>query len=76
MVQAPAIRSVRQLDGFITLTWEAIPSRTYRVQYKDELSQPSWVDISGDVVAQSSTASKTVEGSAADQRFYRIIVVP
>ncbi len=58
----------------ITLTWSALGGRTYRVQYKDELADPDWTNLSPDVTADGPTASKT-DPFVPTQRFYRIIAL-
>lgn len=69
------ITSGYQNGGEATLTWSAIPNRTYRVQYKEKLSENNWTDLSGDVVATLATASKTDTTLAgAAQRFYQVVL--
>ena len=40
------------------LIWDALPNRTYRVQYKSDLSEPTWTDLAGDITADGATAIK------------------
>jgi hypothetical protein len=68
-----------QLQGeTIVLTWNAIPDQTYRVQYKDNVTDAEWTDLT-DVSAAESTA--TVVASLLDEfgripsRFFRIMIV-
>jgi len=59
-----------------TVSWQAIPGKRYRVQYKNNLAFATWSTLAGDVVATNHTATKidsTVSGSA--QRFYRVIML-
>ena len=65
----------RRLGTDATLVWSAVNNRTYRVQYKADLNDPSWTDVPGDVTASGATASKTDTGAADAQRFYRVHVV-
>src|SRR5207244_9334622 len=37
--------------GSARLLWSAVPGRTYRVQFKDSVSDPQWTDLSGDITA-------------------------
>jgi Tol biopolymer transport system component len=63
--------------GQITITWEATPGRSYQVQYKDDLSQSYWNDLSVGVGTIGSTAV-CVDSSASlstSQRFYRVLLV-
>lgn len=57
--------------------WSTEPGRTYRLQYKNNLSESSWHDLPGIITASGPTAS-LVDHSAgtASQRFYRVVLVP
>jgi uncharacterized delta-60 repeat protein len=74
------IQNVHRTGGEVTLTWSAIPNRTYRVQYKEQLSAGTWTDLAGDVAATVATASKTdttLEARAGGtQRFYQVVLLP
>ncbi|HWN95968.1 MAG TPA: lamin tail domain-containing protein, partial [Methylomirabilota bacterium] len=59
-----------------TLTWGSVPSRTYRVEYKNELGDPAWMPLAGDVMATNATASATDPAPPATHRFYRIVELP
>ena len=63
----------RSSDG-IQITWKAVPGVSYRISYKSNLSETSWSDLPGDVVATGTTASKT-DGLSGGQRFYRVMVL-
>ncbi|MBN2508094.1 MAG: lamin tail domain-containing protein [Verrucomicrobia bacterium] len=76
---APVIRSILAdlPEGRVTLVWDAEANRTYRLQYKERLDDPAWLDLEGEITAAGSTASKedaTLGGAA--QRFYRVLRVP
>jgi hypothetical protein len=58
----------------VTLTWTAMPGAVYRVQSKANLAGAGWDDAEGNVIANESTASKTVP-VAGDARFYRVEAV-
>jgi hypothetical protein len=62
-------------DTSVTLLWSTTVGRTYRVQFKSDLAEPSWTDLAGDITADATTAIK-VDGSinGARQRFYRIVI--
>ena len=62
-------------DTSVTLSWNTVAGRTCRVQYKSDLSDPSWADLAGDITADAPTATK-VDGSinGARQRYYRIMI--
>jgi hypothetical protein len=71
------ILSAERVAGNLSLTWSAIQGKQYRVQYKNTLAEPRWTDLSGDITAAGTTASKTDETIGdARQRFYRVIQIP
>jgi hypothetical protein len=53
------------------LRWSAIPGRNYRLQYKDSLEDPSWMNLGDPVMAGGSTVSIDDPGQST-RRFYRI----
>jgi hypothetical protein len=59
----------------IVITWSAVSSGTYRVQYNPVLSSTNWTDLIGDVAATGGTASKT-DILTTTNRFYRVRVLP
>ena len=59
------------------LLWNSTPGRTYRVQFKDDLSASAWSEALQTVTAAGTTAVWTEQGqSAPDKRFYRVLLVP
>jgi len=74
----PEIRIVNAVMGpnSITLTWSAQAGHNYRVEFKDDLSDAEWNELSGDVMASGAQASKTDSSlNGIAQRFYRIVEV-
>jgi hypothetical protein len=63
------------LAGGITLTWSSLPGATYRVQFKNALSEPAWTDLPGDVAATATLATKADPVPIDAQRFYRIMLL-
>ena len=63
-------------DGVVVI-WNAVPGRTYRVQYKNGIEDPDWKELQGDVVATSATGAR-LDGATqtAAARFYRVMAVP
>jgi hypothetical protein len=59
--------------GVVTLTWSAVPDRTYQVEFKDNLEAPAWTPIGGPVSAVDVTASATDSLPPNTRRFYRIL---
>ena len=61
----------------IIINWHAIPGLTYRIQYKNNLNDPTWTDLPGDVQATNNVALKLDALSGTNvSRFYRIIALP
>lgn len=59
------------------LIWNSAPGRTYRVQFKDDLSAAEWSEASQTVTAAGTTAvwiDRTISVPAG--RFYRVFLVP
>ena len=62
--------------GQVTITWQSAPGRSYRVQYKDDLSQTNWNDLSGGVMVNgSSAACQDAMAGTRNLRFYRVTLV-
>jgi hypothetical protein len=72
----PFISSVTQSNGNTTVVWLATSNLVYRLQSKTSLSDSNWVDISGDIVASGSTASKTDPITPVSKKFYRVVLLP
>jgi len=70
------VEVVSLTETSVTLSWNTVAGRTYRLQYKSDLSEPSWTDLAGDIPADATTATK-VDGSihGARQRYYRIMIL-
>src|SRR5439155_896000 len=71
----PVIQSITMSGTDATLVWSSVAGQTYRVQYKNDLSDPNWTDLTPDVTASGATATKMDPVGAATQRFYRISFV-
>ena len=69
----PAILDTSVAGGNFTLTWSAIPGQSYRVQFKNDLTDPSWSDLLPDVTASLDSAMK-MDPLNGTQRFYRVLV--
>ena len=67
---------VVQSGGAFTFQASAIPSRTYRVEFKDLLNAPTWTTLGADLTATGSQILVTGTLASAAQRFYRVMLVP
>ncbi len=65
------------LGGDTTVLWNATPGKSYRVQFKTNLSDPGWVDLQVIVTATNSSAYVVDDsGGAETQKFYRVRLSP
>jgi hypothetical protein len=63
------------LEG-MRITWQALPGKTYEVQWNDPLTQSNWRPL-GTVTAMERTANLTDSDAAFEpQRFYRVVELP
>ena len=76
MVEPPVISQMTALNGIVRFSWSSFPNGTYRVEYKPELSLPSWTVLFPDVVATTNRTSITNNVGGADRRFYRVRLLP
>jgi hypothetical protein len=60
--------------GALILSWNSQPAKSYRVEYKNSLTDPAWTLLQT-VSASSDTTSLSVSLGAAEARFYRIVLV-
>lgn len=59
----------------ISLSWTAIQGLNYRLQYKTNLDDAVWVDLTGDVTATNGVM--TINDPAIyPQRYYRLLLLP
>ena len=57
----------------LNLSWLAQRGVSYRAQFKTNLTDATWLNVSGDVTATNASASKTDSTlSNAARRFYRV----
>ena len=59
--------------GVVTISWSAIPSRAYQVEYKDDLDAATWKPLGNEVSAAGDSASATDFVPSGSHRFYRIV---
>jgi hypothetical protein len=71
-----AIQSIIRVNGEIQLTWEATPGRQYRLQYKDSLTEPEWLDLGAVIQAQANVVTITNVSAVGPFRFYRVQLLP
>jgi hypothetical protein len=59
-----------------TVSWPLASGKTYQVQYKDNLNDPIWQNVPGNITFIGNNAYLTDPSAPADKRFYRILLNP
>ena len=59
----------------VTLTWLALRSRPYQLQFKSDLTQPNSTNSGSPITATDTTASSADTIGTDRQRFYRVLRV-
>jgi streptogramin lyase len=71
----PTVQMVRQPGGgSLTLAWSALAGHPYRVQFKTNLTQSGWSDLTS-VTPSSWTGAVSVPTGPDASRFYRVVPV-
>jgi len=73
---SPLIHPLSLSNGVVTITWSSAAGQTYRVQYKNSLSDEIWADLPIEVTATGPMASTTDTVGDQPQRFYRVWFAP
>ena len=73
VTNAPNMTAAFLTNSNFALRWDAIPQRNYRVQWKHQLMDTNWTDLT-DLTANTNTVLFTDPITQA-QRLYRLIVV-
>ncbi len=73
LVRLPPVTARQTNPGKVALTFPTIIGRSYAIEYKDNLSAPTWGGA-GTILANSTNTSVILQSSfALPQRFYRIV---
>jgi hypothetical protein len=70
------IQSIVVSGGNIILTWSAVSNETYEVQYRTNILDTNWFNITPTVTASGPTASETNAIGNIPQEYFRVIQVP
>jgi len=63
--------------GGVTVEWQSVPGRNYRLQFKETLNDSDWTNVPGDVTAGGAVSSKSdPTATGQTQRFYRVLLIP
>ena len=75
-ISPPIIESIVASGGDVTISWSAVSGRNYRVQFKSDLTEPTWTNLAGDITSTGSTAAKTDATISGNRRYYRVVLLP
>jgi hypothetical protein len=76
VARRPQITSVLpNISGDCSLTFETLPNKTYRVDFKDSLSDSEWQPLAPGGVANGESLTITDGLGGQPERFYRIVVL-
>ena len=70
---SPRFRQTVLRGAQLTLEWEALPGSTYRVEFKNSLSESQWVPLGSGTSATGATLSTIIDIATNAQRFYRVV---
>jgi hypothetical protein len=75
LISLPPVPSVMRQGTTLSLSFPTIPGRTYRVEYKNSLSDPAWLPLGSDHPSGAATQLTVGDDPFATraQRFYRIV---
>jgi hypothetical protein len=75
--QPPQVSSIQFGAGnAIEFTFDTLPGRRYRVEFKEHLDDWAWTPLDSGTIADSGNLTLIDSSSARPQRFYRISVAP
>jgi hypothetical protein len=62
--------------GSLIVSWNSVSNQTYRLQFKNSLTDGSWTDLLPDITATASLTSVTNIVGEQPQRFFRVHTTP
>ncbi len=63
-------------DGYLQISFNTLPGRNYRVQFKNHLSDPVWTALGGNIPGTGEVMNVFDDMTAQAQRFYRLLALP
>ena len=69
---APVISGVSFNAAEAVLSFQALPGRTYRIEYTDDLDTPGWIEDNATHTAVNGVITVNLPGTALPQRFFRV----
>jgi hypothetical protein len=72
----PVFQSASVSNGVLTIALAVEPGQSLQVQYKNDLSQPTWTNLGVPVTATNSSLTISDTTIADSKRFYRVFISP
>lgn len=72
----PALQILGVAGGGLSLHWESAPDQWYQAEFKEKLTDPSWLPASEIMAGTGEMMSVTNAVEAAGQRFFRLRILP
>ncbi len=72
----PFSASIVLSNGMAIVTWDSVPGRSYKLQYKDDITDSTWTDAPPDITATGGKAAAALSQSGIDRRYYRVMLLP
>ncbi len=73
MYLPPQITGANVNGSQFTLSWQTVPGQTYQIEYKDDLTSPTWISSGSSLAGTGGTLSVTNDITQSAQRFFRIV---
>jgi hypothetical protein len=74
-VASPSPLNIQVSGTNIFLNWAGAAAQTYQLEYKNDLTAPSWTPLGGQVTGTSQTLALTNNFGGSPQGFYRLRLV-
>jgi regulation of enolase protein 1 (concanavalin A-like superfamily) len=74
--QLPFISEILRTEQGLQFTWNTLPGNSYRIEYKNRLADPDWLDLMGTITADGNQLT-VLDPQVHDvaERYYRILLV-
>jgi hypothetical protein len=59
----------------LIFNWTGIAGQTYQLEYKDDLTSPTWTPLGSPLTGNGGTLATTNNFGASSQRFFRLRLV-
>ena len=71
-VPVPVPVDIQASGTNLILNWTGIAGQTYQLEYKDDLTSPTWTPLGSPVTGSGGTLNTTNNFGASSQRFFRL----